>query len=296
MSSDSAAVTSSGANARTLGVAKALPSSGFLISTVPVSAPEVPRGRIYARLVLTSYVPGTTPASAAELATKTIAVLWSGYVTPGAISSLPVYPLDRGMSVVVDITEGSNGASTDVVTFAFDLRSKASGATPWIFSEAPGSGPGEHINFIVNVAGTGKDPGGTGGQHVVIAANTRLRFTGASGNIATSATAGNRLVSISIQSAGGVELAGGQIDVTIPASSNGFNRFAGAKANIQTPRSGDSGQPAGNWTNQGTIPEGPWPAGYFWIWNTRNLDTNVSTGDVWSGVRMAGEEWACPIP
>lgn len=137
------ATTSAGSNARTFGVAQAIPAAGVLASVVPFSNPEAPHGRIYARLLLTSYPPGATPASAAELLAHTLTTLWSGYVTPGVPGSLPFYPVTVGNTVVADITEGQGGSTTDVITWLLDFREKAESGAPSIYAEAPFTGRGE---------------------------------------------------------------------------------------------------------------------------------------------------------
>lgn len=312
------ALVSLGGNARTISAAKGLPISGFIHSVQPVVNPQGPHGRSYVRAVVTTYSDGQTPASEAELSSKTVAVLWAGYVCVGCPPSLPAYALTNGLSLVLDWTEGSNGAATDELTVFIDSRSESPTHAPMVWFEAPGQGPGELTTITQpgggKTGGVGEPNSGASGgvNHKLLPAGVRWRFLGVGASLATSAVAGNREPNIDIQSVGGAEFTGGGSDSCIPPSTTVNLRLIGGSAGPKTPQSTEANTYNGatGWAVRGTVSPGPFPGqtpnfnalgavagtGFFWIWRTWNIDLTATTGDVYTGVRFGVEEWACPTP
>ena len=299
---DALVVTSGGANVRTLSAPK--PAGNGVVVGVSASAnPAAPRGRIYARVCVTTLPPSGVAPSAAQLEAALLAVLWSGYVTPGCPTSFPAYPLPPGATLVADFVEGSNGAATDVLRFALDIRPDyARPSHP--FYEAPNDGRGEIYAIVIPAPAEGTDIGSpTAG---LVPAFVRWSLLGFGSGFGTSAVAGNRLLFVSVKNAGGVEVAGGCANMmqgpslggTDPIGGNAIvYRFSAGAGCISQPTSGSEAMvPQQPWTVNGIMPSGQFPTGYQVEWITRNFDNTPITGDNWTQSRLYVEEFASFIP
>jgi hypothetical protein len=256
------------------------------ISCVHVLAQQYcPRGRVYLQVVVIS------PSSGIPIP------LWSGYVRAGeGAPSFPCFRTVQGDQIQATFTFGSNTTNaTDVFQVSVDyVNSKDElPPAPWIFTEDPFSGPGEIYGVVIPAPAQGHDPALT-----QIPKFTRWGFKGFGSQLTTSATVNNRQVNFAIVDSGDVEVEGSALNYMIGPSINALIRCTPNGTDQYT----ESGTELTPTTVHGGIPKGPYPYGINGIHfsafevNTRRLDTNGSTGDVWTQSRLEVEEWAGPNP
>lgn len=266
-------------NATTAGTAQS-PPHGILESVTPVSlnGTAIPRGRMYAQLVLR--VRGTSAI---------IACLWRGYLvteggstaTAAGPSSVPgtfVYP---GLELVTIVTQTGQGAANTRVGFVCQVNPSeaTSDASGYIHTEEPGSGDGEVV--IVTIA----DPAaGSSPNQQTIGAKESVRLNQVRMTMVPSGAAADRMPRVLVLTAASVELAVFPTE-SVGASTSAF--FSWMRGQQVTKASSTSTN--NNW-RMGSLYDGKLTATMIWKINV----VGIQAADQCSLTAAVLEVWAVP--
>lgn len=246
---------------------------GVLDAVTPVgmSAPTIPRGRMFARCLLLD-------ASGAQMH-----CVWQGYlVSAGSTvlgpSSVPNITVEPGWQMQAEVTQTGQGAATNV-TFHCHVAPAgvSSRAGSFIFTEEPGVGVGE-----LRAVSLGNPAAGAEYSTQTVPAKCRWVVRSIRGRLSTDATVANRVTEVNVDD-GTNAYAIWTWPLPVTASSS-------PRLTLATGAGDTANAAVSAYCILGGIAALPLAAGHRVSFSTNNLQA----GDNWDAGFMFVEEWAVP--